>query len=56
MKYKIHLTYDPEDIMAHKEFIKHGFVKGFKNILSDRRKRATLVFPGKRQQHIDVIV
>jgi hypothetical protein len=50
------MTYGPEEIKGHKEFIKDGLVDQMDAVLSDPARAAVLKFPAPGDTHIDIVV
>ncbi|MCV0427128.1 MAG: MBL fold metallo-hydrolase [Roseibium sp.] len=56
LAYKIHMTYDPDEIKTHKEFKKEGLIAKLDEVLFAPERRAVLNFPADGETHIDISV
>lgn len=56
LNYKIHMTYGPDELKAHKEFKKEGLIGKLDDVLSTPERRAVLNFPAEGEAHLDVSV
>ena len=52
--FKIYLTYSPNEIKSRKAYIKRGYHTALDQVLSDKKRQATLEWPKKFDEFIDI--
>ena len=54
LNYKVHMTYSPDAVKTHREFVKHNLGPELDAVLADPNRRATLNWPDGEATHIDI--
>lgn len=56
LDYTVHMTYAPDELAVHKEFIKDGLVAKLQKVLSDPARKAVLNYPQASGTFVDIAV
>ena len=56
LNYKIHMTYGPDELKTHREFIKEGLVDELDRVLADPKRKGILNWPEEGRTFVDIVV